>query len=285
MYATGASTFCAIGATIGKFRFSPGFGRTLARYVRNGVGVHHAGMLPKYRRLVERLAQCFQDGRDPDALLHTVPTLLGRIKNRARSSEMEIGAEYGLSRYKVARILDACLESGLVRIEINTDAAIDMASLAILMGATFVARSFSGDKQQLVPLIKGAISHGGAAFIDVISPCVAFNNHPGSTKSYDYIREHNESVSRIDFITQRDEITAQAPPGQVVDVRQHDGSLLRLRTLPGPTADLLLGVRRHVLAAAEHGLAAVHVDLDVALDVPDTHHLVLHGPERGEDEI
>ena len=82
-----------------------------------------------------------------------------------------------------------------------------------------------------MPLIKGAMTHGGAAFIDVISPCVAFNNHPGSTKSYDYIREHNESVSRIDFISQRDEITAQAAPGQVVDVRQHDGSLLRLRTL------------------------------------------------------
>ena len=62
------------------------------------------------------------------------------------------------------------------------------------------ARSFSGDKAQLVPLIKGAIEHGGAAFIDVISPCVAFNNHPGSTKSYDYVREHNEAVNRIDFI-------------------------------------------------------------------------------------
>ena len=75
------------------------------------------------------------------------------------------------------------------------------------------------------------MAHGGAAFIDVISPCVAFNNHPGSTKSYDYVREHNEAVSRIDFITPRDEITAQAAPGEVVDVRQHDGSLLRLRSL------------------------------------------------------
>jgi 2-oxoglutarate ferredoxin oxidoreductase subunit beta len=80
-------------------------------------------------------------------------------------------------------------------------------------------------------LIKGAISHGGAAFIDVISPCVAFNNHPGSTKSYDYVREHNESVSRIDFISSRDEISIQQKPGEVVDVRQHDGTLLRLRAL------------------------------------------------------
>ena len=72
--------------------------------------------------------------------------------------------------------------------------------MALLLGATFVARSFSGDKDQLVPLIKAAIRHRGAAFIDVISPCVAFNNHPGSTKSFDYVREHNEAVNRLDVI-------------------------------------------------------------------------------------
>jgi 2-oxoglutarate ferredoxin oxidoreductase subunit beta len=105
--------------------------------------------------------------------------------------------------------------------------------MALQLGATYVGRAFSGNKAQLVPLIKGAIKHGGAAFIDVISPCVAFNNHPGSTKSYDYVREHNEAVSRIDFISEREEITAHAAPGEVVDVRQHDGSLLRLRSLHG----------------------------------------------------
>src|SRR5271168_4277890 len=78
----------------------------------------------------------------------------------------------------------------------NSEEAIDMVSLAILMGATFVGRSFSGDKHQLVPLIKAAMAHKGAAFLDVVSPCVAFNNHPGSTKSYDYVREHNESMNR-----------------------------------------------------------------------------------------
>ena len=82
-----------------------------------------------------------------------------------------------------------------------------------------------------MPLIKGAMSHGGAAFIDVISPCVTFNNHGGSTKSYDYVRQHNEAVSRIDFITPRDEITTQYAEGEVVDVQQHDGSTLRLRKL------------------------------------------------------
>jgi 2-oxoglutarate/2-oxoacid ferredoxin oxidoreductase subunit beta len=100
-----------------------------------------------------------------------------------------------------------------------------------MLGATFVARSFSGDKAQLVPLVKAAIEHRGAAFIDVLSPCVAFNNHPGSTKSYDYVREHNEAVNRLDVITGRDEITAEYAPGTVIAVTQHDGSVLRLRKL------------------------------------------------------
>ena len=111
----------------------------------------------------------------------------------------------------------------------NNDEPIDLASLALQLGATFVARSFSGDKTQLVPLIEAAIAHQGAAFIDVISPCVAFNNHPGSTKSYDYVREHNEAVNRIDFISSREAITTDYAPGTVQEVVQHDGSILRLR--------------------------------------------------------
>jgi 2-oxoglutarate ferredoxin oxidoreductase subunit beta len=106
-----------------------------------------------------------------------------------------------------------------------------LVGLALQLGATYVARSFSGDKAQLVPLIKGAMSHGGAAFIDVISPCVTFNNHGGSTKSYDYVRQHNEAVSRIDFMDMHGEITTQYAPGEVVEVQQHDGSMLRLRKL------------------------------------------------------
>jgi len=113
----------------------------------------------------------------------------------------------------------------------NTDAAIDTVSLALIMGATFVARSFSGDKAQLVPLVKAAIAHKGAAFIDVVSPCVAFNNHAGSTKSYDYVRDHNEAVNRIDFIPRKSEITVDYPEGEVVEVEQHDGSVLRLRKI------------------------------------------------------
>jgi len=113
----------------------------------------------------------------------------------------------------------------------NTDEPIDLVSLAILLGATYVARSFSGDKHQLVPLIKAAIEHRGIAFLDVISPCVAFNNHPGSTKSFDYVREHNDAVNALDFIIGRDAITADYPPGMVADITQHDGSTIRLRKL------------------------------------------------------
>jgi 2-oxoglutarate ferredoxin oxidoreductase subunit beta len=113
----------------------------------------------------------------------------------------------------------------------NTDSALDMVAMALQLGASYVARSFSGDKEQLVPLIKGAISHRGAALIDVISPCVAFNNHPGSTKSYDYVRAHNEAVNRLDFMPRRDAISAMYAPGEVIEVTQHDGSLLRLRKL------------------------------------------------------
>jgi 2-oxoglutarate ferredoxin oxidoreductase subunit beta len=113
----------------------------------------------------------------------------------------------------------------------NNDDAIDLAGLALQLGATFVARSFSGDKTQLVPLIEAALRHEGAAFIDVISPCVAFNNHAGSTKSFDYVREHNAAVNYLDVITGREEITVEYAPGTAEIVTQHDGSKLRLRKL------------------------------------------------------
>ena len=103
--------------------------------------------------------------------------------------------------------------------------------LALQLGASFVARSFSGDTAQLVPLIRAAIEHKGAAFVDVVSPCVAFNNNPESTKSFDYVRAHNEAVNYLDVIVARDEITADYAPGTVETVVQHDGSILRLRKL------------------------------------------------------
>ena len=108
---------------------------------------------------------------------------------------------------------------------------IDLVSMALQIGASFVARSFSGDKRQLVPLIQAGLMHKGFAFIDVISPCVAFNNHNGSTKSYDYVRGHSGNVVDADFIPPGEEITADYEPGEAEDVAMPDGSTLRLRKL------------------------------------------------------
>jgi 2-oxoglutarate ferredoxin oxidoreductase subunit beta len=108
---------------------------------------------------------------------------------------------------------------------------IDLAGIALQLGATFVARSFSGDKGQLVPLIKAGLLHRGFAFIDVISPCVAFNNHAGSTKSYEYVRGHRGDVVHADFVPPHPEITADYAPGAREDVPMPGGSTLRLRKL------------------------------------------------------
>jgi 2-oxoglutarate ferredoxin oxidoreductase subunit beta len=142
---------------------------------------------------------------------------------------LENNGVYGLTKGQFSATADAGSKSK--RGVANTEAPVDTVSLALLLGATFVARSFSGDKKQLVPLIKAALAHQGAAFIDVVSPCVAFNNHAGSTKSYDYVREHNEAVNRLDFITSRDPITVDYKEGETATVKQHDGSVLRLRKI------------------------------------------------------
>lgn len=142
---------------------------------------------------------------------------------------VENNGVYGLTKGQFSATADKGSKSK--RGQMNNDAPIDLVTLALVMGATFVARSFSGDKAQLTPLIRAALAHQGAAVIDVLSPCITFNNHTGSTKSYDYVREHNEAVTRLDFITPREEITADYGEGEVIDVRQHDGSILRLRKL------------------------------------------------------
>src|ERR1700727_2379439 len=140
---------------------------------------------------------------------------------------VENNGVYGLTKGQFSATADRGSKSK--RGVTNNDSAIDMVAIALQLGASYVARSFSGDKTQLVPLIEGAIKHKGATFIDVISPCVAFNNHVGSTKSFDYVREHNETVNRLDFMLDHDEIVADYAPGTVELVEQHDGSLLRLR--------------------------------------------------------
>jgi 2-oxoglutarate ferredoxin oxidoreductase subunit beta len=137
---------------------------------------------------------------------------------------------YGLTKGQFSATADKGSKS---KTAVNNDSPIDLVSLALILGATFVARSFSGDKTQLVPLLKAAISHRGSAVIDVVSPCVQFNNNPASTKSYDFVREHNEAVNRLDFIEPRAQITVDYEPGTVEIVTQHDGSQLRLSKLHG----------------------------------------------------
>jgi 2-oxoglutarate ferredoxin oxidoreductase subunit beta len=142
---------------------------------------------------------------------------------------VENNGVYGLTKGQFSATADrgSVSKKGAV----NPESPVDLVSLALQLGATYVARGFSGDKAQLVPLIEGAIRHGGAAFIDVISPCVAFNNHEGSTRSYDYVREHNDAVNRIDFIDLAKELKAEPAPGEVIELPQPDGSLMRLRKL------------------------------------------------------
>ena len=142
---------------------------------------------------------------------------------------VENNGVYGLTKGQFSATSDKGSKSK--RGAVNSDSPIDMVAMAMQLGATYVGRSFSGDKEQLVPLIKGALAHKGAAFIDCISPCIAFNNHAGSTKSFDFVREHNEAVNRLDVLVGRDPITASYAPGTVQEVTQHDGSVLRLRKL------------------------------------------------------
>jgi len=165
---------------------------------------------------------------------------------------VENNGVYGLTKGQFSATADQGSKSK--KGVLNTDTAIDLVALALQLGASYVARSFSGDKEQLVPLIKGAMRHRGAALIDVISPCVAFNNHAGSTKSYDYVRAHNEAVNRLDFIPNRDAITAMYAPGEVIEVQQHDGSVLRLRKLAqGYDAGDRLAAMSHIAAHESRG--------------------------------
>ncbi|HUL07372.1 MAG TPA: 2-oxoacid:ferredoxin oxidoreductase subunit beta [Candidatus Acidoferrum sp.] len=142
---------------------------------------------------------------------------------------VENNGVYGLTKGQFSATADRGSKSK--RGMVNYDEPIDLVSLSMQLGASFVARSFSGDKGQLVPMIKAAIQHHGAALIDCISPCVAFNNHEGSTKSFDYVREHNDSVNHLDVIVGREEITVDYAPGTVEEIAQHNGARLRLRKL------------------------------------------------------
>jgi 2-oxoglutarate/2-oxoacid ferredoxin oxidoreductase subunit beta len=181
---------------------------------------------------------------------------------------VENNGVYGLTKGQFSATADKGSRSK--RGAANADEPIDLVMLALTLGATFVARGFSGDKAQLVPLIKAAVEHKGAAFLDVVSPCVAFNNHQGSTKSYDYVRAHNEVVNRLDFMPDREAIIADPAPGGAQDVVLHDGGTLRLRKL---AADYDPRDKLNAMTYLESRRAAGEVVTGLLYVQPDSHDL------------
>src|SRR5271169_485931 len=142
---------------------------------------------------------------------------------------IEDNGVYGLTKGQFSATAD--LGSKLKTGVINDLPPIDTCSLAIQLGATFVGRSFSGDKKQLLTMLKAAIAHKGTVMLDVISPCVTFNDHEGSTKSYKFMQDHDEPINEVDFVASFDDIEVDYAFGEVYDVEMHDGSSLRLRKL------------------------------------------------------
>ena len=142
---------------------------------------------------------------------------------------IEDNGVYGLTKGQFSATAD--LGSKLKTGVINDLPPFDCCALALQCGATFVARSFSGDKKQLVAILKTAIVHNGLSVIDVVSPCTTFNDHEGSTKSYSYMKEHDEMLNELDFVPYFDDISVDIPEGEVQDVTMHDGSTLRIKKL------------------------------------------------------
>jgi len=142
---------------------------------------------------------------------------------------IEDNGVYGLTKGQFSATADigSRLKTGVI----NDLPPIDTCALAIQLGATFVGRSFSGDKKQLLSMLKAAIAHKGTVLLDVISPCVTFNDHEGSTKSYKFLQDHDEPINEVGFVASFDDIEVDYDSGQVYDVEMHDGSQLRLRKL------------------------------------------------------
>jgi len=142
---------------------------------------------------------------------------------------IEDNGVYGLTKGQFSATAD--LGSKLKTGVINDLPPFDCCALALQCGATFVARSFSGDKRQFQAILKTAIAHNGLSVIDVISPCTTFNDHEGSTKSYSYIKEHDELLNEVDFVPFYEDISVEIAEGEVQDVEMHDGSTLRIKKL------------------------------------------------------
>ncbi len=142
---------------------------------------------------------------------------------------IEDNGVYGLTKgqFSATADLGSTLKTGVI----NDLPPIDTCALAIQLGATFVGRSFSGDKKQLLAMLKAAIAHNGTVVLDVISPCVTFNDHEGSTRSYKYMQEHEEAISEVGFVPHFQDIDVEYDPGTTINVEMHDGSHMRLRKL------------------------------------------------------
>src|ERR671923_630014 len=142
---------------------------------------------------------------------------------------IEDNGVYGLTKGQFSATADfgSKLKTGVI----NDLPALDTCTLAIQAGATFVGRSFSGDKRQLLAMLKAALSHRGTVMLDIISPCVTFNDHEGSTKSYKYVKDHEEPLHDINFVPHFENIDVEYDAGTTIDVTMHDGSHLRLRKL------------------------------------------------------
>src|ERR1700683_60220 len=165
---------------------------------------------------------------------------------------IEDNGVYGLTKGQFSATADigSKLKTGVI----NELPSIDTCALAIQLGATFVGRSFSGDKKQLLAMLKAAIAHRGTVMLDVISPCVTFNDHEVSTKSYKYVQEHEEAVNEVGFVPSFEEITVDYDPGTTYDVEMHDGSHMRLRKLhPEYNPPSRLGAATALMEAHEKG--------------------------------
>jgi len=200
---------------------------------------------------------------------------------------IEDNGTYGLTKGQFSATAD--LGSMQKKGAVNTFQPIDPCAVALALGCSFVARSFSGDGKQVVPLIKAAIAHRGTAILDIVSPCVTFNDHDGSTKSYSWVKDHEESIADVSFIPFFEEVHVDYEPGTVRDVRLHDGSHIVLKKLGedhDPTD------RRAAIRVIEEGRAEGHLVtgllyVDTAMADFASTELIPQRPlkDLGEDEL
>jgi 2-oxoglutarate ferredoxin oxidoreductase subunit beta len=211
---------CSSKTTAYFMRQSHGFNAVHGRMPAVATGAHAAN-----RELV-----CIGISGDGDSLSIGLGQLCHAIRrNVDMLYVIENNGVYGLTKGQFSASADVGSKSK--RGEPNVQQPIDPVLLAITLGASFVARAFSGDKTQLVPILKAGLAHRGFAMVDVISPCVTFNDHEASTKSYRFTRGHRREVAPVDFIPITHEIAAASQPGAAMSVTMHDGSIVRFRAV------------------------------------------------------